>query len=173
MQWLRWMARWVPWALFALSACGGASAPASTAKYPTPYSAEQIRDATRPGRSYTWRLEESGKAAIERTLTFTRVDADGAEMTSDGRARRTTWEELRRHALFPREQVTTREETVTVPAGTFDCVVYVVADPATGETSTFYFAKAMPGAPVLFFTEKGGARLLTNTLIRYAAGSGD
>jgi hypothetical protein len=82
-----------------------------------------------------------------------------------------TWEELRRHAEFPRALVTTREETVTLPAGTYDCVVYVVADAAAGETSTFYFAKAMPGAPVSFYTEKAGVRQLTNTLVRYAPGS--
>jgi hypothetical protein len=61
---------------------------------------------------------------------------------------------------------------VTVPAGTYACVVSVIAGPAAGETSTFYFAKAMPGAPVLFFTDKAGVRQLTNTLVRYAPGMG-
>jgi hypothetical protein len=149
-----------------------AAAPPDATSYPTPYTAEQIRDATRPGRSYTWRLEESGKPPVERTVEFTRVDAEGAELRRDGAARRVTWEELRKHAEFPRALVTTREETVTVPAGTYDCIVYVVNDRAAGETSTFYFAKTMPGAPVLFFTEKAGARLLTNTLVRYTPGAG-
>src|SRR5687767_12827398 len=68
---------------------------ASSDSYPTPYSAEQIRDATRPGRAYTWRVEVNGKAAVERTVAFTRVDAEGAEITGDGVAKRVTWEELR------------------------------------------------------------------------------
>jgi hypothetical protein len=176
------------WLILLALACGAPASPAaapeppaapeagvSTASsdtYPTPYSAEEIRDATRPGRAYTWRVEVSGKAAVERTVAFTRVDAEGAEITGDGVAQRVTWEELRKHAEFPRALVTTREETVTVPAGTYDCVVYVIADPAAGETSTFYFAKAMPGAPVLFFSDKGGARQRTNTLVRYAPGTG-
>jgi hypothetical protein len=172
-------ARWL--VLLAL-ACGASASPArapepeaaaapeaaSVDTYPTPYTAEQIRDATRPGRAYTWRVEESGKAAVERTIAFTLVDAEGAEITRDGVAKRVTWEELRKHAEFPRALVTTREETVTVPAGTYDCVVYVVADPAAGETSTLYFAKAMPGAPVLFFMERAGVRQMTNTLVRHS-----
>jgi hypothetical protein len=174
------------WLILLALACGApasrAAAPEAAATpeagvsvadtYPTPFSAEQIRDATRPGRAYTWRVEVSGKAAVERTVAFTRVDAEGAEITRDGVAQRVTWDELRKHAEFPRALVTTREETVTVPAGTYDCIVYVIADPAAGETSTFYFAKAMPGAPVLFFSDKGGVRQLTNTLVRYAPGTG-
>jgi hypothetical protein len=173
----------------AMSACSGApssartepSTPASVASsqpsreanatFPTPYTAAQIRDATRAGRAYTWRVEVNGKPALERTVTFTQVDADGAELVSDGSPRRVSWEELRQHAEFPRASVTTRDEKVTVPAGSFDCVVYVV-DGADGEASTFYFAKELPGAPVLFFTQKGGERLMTSTLIKYEPGGG-
>jgi hypothetical protein len=140
--------------------------------YPTPYTAEQIRAATLPGRAYTWRVEMRGKPAVERTIVFTQVDAEGAEITSDGVAKRVTWEELRRHAEFPRALVTTRQETVTVAAGTYDCIVYVIAGPAAAETSTFYFAKAMPGAPVLFFTDNSGVRQLTNELVHYVPGTG-
>jgi len=63
------------------------------------------------------RLDESGEPAVEHTITFTAVDAEGAEITRDGVTRRVTWEELRQH----------------VPAGTYECVVCVVADPAAGE----------------------------------------
>lgn len=157
------------------AAAPDAPTPAATDadSYPTPYDADQIRDATRPGRAYTWRVEEVGKAPVEHTIAFTHVDADGAEIVRDGIAARVTWEELRRHGAFPRALVTTHEETVTVPAGTYDCVVYVVADGAAGETSTFYFAKALPGAPVLFFTDAAGVRQSTSTLVRYAPGSAE
>src|SRR5688572_8004110 len=97
------------WLVLLVLACGAPPAPAAAPEppapeaasgdtYPTPYTAEQIRDATRPGRAYTWRVEESGKTAIERTIAFTVVDAEGAEITRDGVAKRVTWEELRRHA---------------------------------------------------------------------------
>jgi hypothetical protein len=153
----------------ATAASSSAPEPA-TAFFPAPYSAAQIRDATRPGRSYTWRVEIPALPASENVTTFTRVDAEGAEITSNGKPRRVTWEELRKHAEFPRTWVTTHDETVTVPAGTFDCIAYVVTDPAAGEVSTFYFAKSLPGAPVLFFSDKAGTRLRTSTLVRYASG---
>jgi hypothetical protein len=143
----------------------GASAP-----FPAPYTSDQIRDATRPGRSYTWRVEVAGKPPFEKVMTFTTVDATGADLVSGGTAKRVTWDELRKHGEFPRAAVRTREEAITVPAGRYDCIVYVVADPAEGEVSQFYFAKAMPGAPVLFFTEKNGTRVMTSTLIQYAPG---
>jgi hypothetical protein len=149
-----------------------AEAPVAADVFPTPYSAEQIRDATRPGRAYTWRVEAGDAPAVERVVAFGQVDATGAELSSDGKSRRVSWEELRKHAEFPRAAVTTREETVTLPAGTFDCVVYIVAGSASGEVRTFYFAKSLPGAPVLFFAEKDGSRTMTSTLIRYAPGTG-
>jgi len=146
--------------------------PAPAELYPTPYTAEQIREATRPGRTYTWRVEVSGQEPIERSVAFSTVDAKGAEIIAGGEAKRVTWEELRRHAEFPRAAVTTHEESVTVPAGTFACVVYVVSNPSASEQSSFFFAKNLPGAPVLYFTDKGGARVMTGTLVRYAAGGG-
>lgn len=63
----------------------------------------------------------------------------------------------------------TREEKTTTPAGTFDCVVYVVQG-TPGEVRTFYFAKTLPGAPVLFFTEKDGKRVMTSTLVDHKPG---
>lgn len=150
-----------------------APAPAATDSYPTLFTAEQIRDATRRGRAYTFRVEVSGAPPSERTIPFTEVGAEGATIVRDGAARRVTWEGLRQHAQFPREQVATREETVTVPAGTDACTVYVVAGPASSETSTFYFARDLPGAPVPFFTEKSGARQMTSTPVRYAPGAAD
>jgi hypothetical protein len=147
----------------------GAAAPGGT--FPTPYSAEQIRDASKPGRTWIWRVETPGNPTVESSAAFGALDAEGVELVSDGTTKRITWEELRRHAEFPRDAVVTREETVTVPAGTYDCIVYVVTDPTTHEVTSYYFAKDLPGAPVYFYSDKGGTRLLTSTLIKYDAGS--
>lgn len=138
--------------------------------YPTPYSAEQIRDATKPGRTYRFKIETAGNPPGERLMTFTKVDAEGAEISTNGEpAKRVTWEELRKHAEFPKPVVSTREERITLPAGTFDCVVYVVQG-EPGETRTFYFAKSLPGAPVFFFTIKDGKSVMTSTLVEHRPG---
>lgn len=147
-------------------------AKAEASMYPTPFTAAQIRDATKPGRTYRFKVEAEGQPTGERVMTFTKVDAEGAELVTSGEAapKRVTWEELRKHAEFPKPVVSTRSEKVTVPAGTFDCVVYVVqGDP--GEVRTFYFASALPGAPVLFFTEKNGKRVMTSTLVKHETGT--
>jgi hypothetical protein len=145
---------------------------------PTPFTAEQIRDATQKGRSYRWRVEVPGKPTVMRVSTFTKVEAAGAEATTvvedeaghtldAGKEIHVTWEELRKHAEFPRERVAITDETVTIPAGRFACVVYTVTDADKDEVSKFYFPKEMPGAPVVFFTDVHGARAKTTTLIAY------
>lgn len=137
--------------------------------YPTPFTADQIRDATKAGRTYKYKIEAEGSPSGERVMTFVKVDAEGADLVTDGSApKRVTWEELRKHAEFPKPVVSTRSEKTTTPAGTFDCVVYVVQSP--GEIRTFYFAKDLPGAPVLFFTEKDGKRVMTSTLVDHKPG---
>lgn len=149
--------------------------------FPTPFTADQIRDATQSGRTYCYRVEEDGKPTLVRIMTFGAVSAEGAELRikvesetgtslSEPPPKRVLWEELRRHAEFPKSRVTMRQEKVTVPAGTFECKVYVVK----GEedlVTTFYFANKLPGAPVLHFTEKDGQRSETHTLVEYKARS--
>lgn len=141
---------------------------------PTPFSAEQIRAATKVGRRYAWRVEEEGKPPATRVIVFTSVDEEGAVMvagpddaslaaSSPSRAR---WDELQKHALFPAAATSVQDERVTVPAGTFDCRVYTVKD-ADGTVRRFYFALDLPGAPVLHFTEKDGRRLSTSTLVEH------
>jgi ATP-dependent Clp protease ATP-binding subunit ClpA len=147
----------------------------------SPFTADQIKDATKTGRSYRYRVEANRRREIE-VITFKSVEGEHAELetrteTEDGKeldkaTKRITWEELRKHAAFPKSQVTTREETITVPAGKFDCVVYVVKDPRSSETSSFFFAKSLPGAPVLFFTtDKTGATITTRTLLEHKSGT--
>lgn len=144
--------------------------PHEAGMFPTPFTAEQIRDATKAGRTYEYKVETEGNPPGKRVMTFVRVDAEGADLVTDGGApTRVTWEDLRKHAEFPQPVVSTRTESKTVPAGTFDCVVYVVQG-TPGEVRTFYFAKTLPGAPVLFFTEKDGKRVMTSTLVDHKPG---
>lgn len=156
------------------NAGGGKAAPADSGEkkgpvYPAPFTWEQIRAATKSGRTYRFKVEVPGKPAKERVLTFTKVDDDGCELyTGNGEPRRMGWPTLQRHAEFPKERVTTREETVKLPAGKFDCIVYEVKN--DDDVSTYYFAKSLPGAPVLFYVEQDGKRIRTTTLLEHVQG---
>lgn len=177
--------------LCALAGCGAgtsgsAAAPAGSAVVemaPTPYTAAQIRAATRVGRSYEFRVEAEGKPAVRRIMTFTAVsdaraetdnritDDDGKPLEGGGH-REASWEELRKHAEFPRAQVTLHDETVVVPAGAFACTLYTVTEGSGAEQTVerFAFSKDMAGPPVQFSTDKGGRRVMTSKLVVYRAG---
>jgi hypothetical protein len=144
--------------------------PSSGARYPAPFTWEQIRAATKSGRTYRFRVEQPGKATKERVLTFTKVDDDGCELFSgNGDPKRVGWPLLQKDAEFPKDRVSTHEESVKLPGGKFDCVVYEVKGD-DGEVSTYFFAKSLPGAPVLFYSEQDGKRLRTTTLLEHIQG---
>jgi hypothetical protein len=167
----------------ALLGCGGApAAPAPAAPSsapagemaPTPYTAEQIRDSTRTVATIEFKVETSGKAVVRRLLRFNAANDEGVDVASqtldeagsplgEPKTEHARWDELRKHAEFPRVATKIREESVTVPAGVFDCTVYEVT--RDGVLTTFYFAKKAPGPPVLYFTTKDGARVMTTTML--------
>ena len=135
-----------------------------------PFTWEQIRAATKNGRTYRYRVEVPGKPPKERTVTFTKVDENGAEIFAGGDApRRMGWPSLQKDAEFPKDKVTKHEESVKLPAGKFDCIVYEVRG-SNGEVWTYFFAKSLPGAPVLFYTEQDGKRTKTTTLLQHIQG---
>lgn len=149
----------------------------------TPYTAEQIRNATHVGRTYEWRVESAGKPSVRRIIQFVEVNEQSAKTVARvldekgrelerGQPQAVTWDELRKHAEFPEAQVTIAEQSVQVPAGKFDCWVYTVSEGTGPEASTsrFFFAKNLPGAPVLFHTDKAGQRVMTSTLIAHKPG---
>jgi hypothetical protein len=138
--------------------------------HPAPFTGEQIRDATKPGRTYRYRVEEPGKSPREHTIKFAKVDEAGAEISTDGGpTRRMGWTMLQKHAEFPKDRVTTREVIKKTPAGKFECVVYMVKGD-DGEVSHYYFAKELPGAPIVYYTEKDGKRIRTTTLVEHDPG---
>jgi hypothetical protein len=135
-----------------------------------PFTWEQIRAATRSGRTYRYRVEIPGKAPKERVLTFVKVDDDGCEIFAGGdNPKRKGWPQLQKDAEFPKSRVSITEETIKIPGGKFDCMVYEVRG-KDGEVTTYYFAKSLPGAPVLFFTEVDGRRMKTTTLLQHIQG---
>jgi hypothetical protein len=138
--------------------------------FPAPFTAEQIRDATKNGRTYRYKIEVPNKPAKEYVITFRHVDEGGAEISSGSdSAKRMSWLTLQQHSEFPKDKVSKREEKLKTPAGKFECLVYEVSA-EEGEVWTYYFAKKLPGAPVFFYVERNGKRLRTTTLIDHIPG---
>lgn len=138
--------------------------------YPAPFTAEQIRDATKNGRTYRYKIETPGKPAKEYSITFRNVDEAGAEIHSGSAPpRRLAWRLLQQDSEFPKDKTKTHPEKLATPAGKFECTVYEVSG-EDGEVWTFYFAKKLPGAPVFFYAERNGRRLRTTTLVDHIAG---
>jgi hypothetical protein len=138
--------------------------------YPAPFTAEQIRAATKTGRTYRYKVEMPNKPAKEYAITFRSVDDGGAEIHTGGdKVKRMSWAALQQQSEFPKEKTETHDEKLKTPAGKFECIVYVVTMDE-GEVWTFYFAKKLPGAPVYFFAERNGKRLRTTTLVEHIAG---
>ena len=138
--------------------------------YPAPFTAEQIRAATKTGRTYRYKVEMPNKPTKEYAITFRSVDDGGAEVHTGGdKVKRMSWASLQQQSEFPKDKTETHEEKLKTPAGKFECIVYVVTMDE-GEVWTFYFAKKLPGAPVYFFAERNGKRLRTTTLVEHIAG---
>ncbi|MEZ4295854.1 MAG: hypothetical protein R3B70_12830 [Polyangiaceae bacterium] len=143
---------------------------------PTPYTADEIREGCPAGRHIVFRVKEPDKPDIVRTVDFLKSDADGADIrtvdtdpsgkvlhTEDTRA---TWDDLRRHAEFPKDSVVVTQRMTVHPLGTLDTFVYKVTRGSgpDEEVTTFHFAKKYPGPPVLYFTDKAGKRVKTTTM---------
>ena len=162
-----------------------AAAPAEPQTAPTPYTAAQIRDATRVGRTYEFVIERPDGPPTRRRMVFVAVSSQHATIEStlldakgavSGPVERTesSWEELRDHAKYPKATTTIDTATATTPAGTFPCHRYTVVENAEGgETRTIAcFADDLPGPPVELRKEIGGKMVMTMTLLRHDAGGG-
>ena len=141
---------------------------------PTPFTADEIRDASRPGRTVRSLVVSAGAEPHVRVMRVVSSDADGGERDfwtetpdrrplSDPEREQSTWLELQAHASMPADITRIHEETIVIPAGRYDCLRYTRAD---GEmVDTFWFAKSAPGAPVRFEKRRGGELVFSSTAI--------
>jgi hypothetical protein len=148
--------------------------------FPPPFSAEQIRAATQNGRMYRFRVELEGKPTVLRTMTFTNVSEEGADLTSlvtltDGTSvapattKRVTFRELQSHAEFPAARVTRSEETIDLAElGSVHAIRYQVEGAEAGDREVYYFDPSKPGAPVFFYEEQKKKRVTVSKLVAYA-----
>lgn len=145
---------------------------------PTPFSAKQIEMACGPKSRRVFRFEAKGQEDSYRCWTFadqtptgatfhnTDCDATGKE-TGERRSNAVTWKQLQAHASWPAENVTTSETQLKTPAGTFDCMHYVVkAQQRLGlAEDRYWFAWDLPGPPVRVEKYLDGTLRVTMTLI--------
>jgi hypothetical protein len=151
---------------------------------PTPYTAEQIRDATKVGRTYEFIIEKPDGPPERLRMKFVAVTAQGTTVESvplDGTGKpkgemkraESTWAELRDHARYPKAGTTIEETTTITPAGTFACKRYTVVEqkPAGEERTVACFASDLPGPPVELRKEMGGQLVMTMSLLRHEVGN--
>lgn len=152
---------------------------------PTPYSAEDIRDHCRPGYTTIYKIEAEGVDPFLRVSSFLdsgseKARFDGHEESMNGEVLReypvsdADWKTLQGHASFPVERTDIGEDTITIPAGTFQCWKYVLKSGPSNdspiprpERTTFWFAKNLPGPPVKMVQETKGKATMTMTLVKY------
>jgi hypothetical protein len=157
------------------SVCSGlagaalADAPApsrAAAMLPTPYTAEQIREAWQPGFSVEMRTTEAGAESRGRMTVLTATPescvirsesfAASGEASEPPDEFNAKWSELRDHALFEaakakRERAECRSQLGLMPGWRY------IVPQANGDTLTMCFADATPGPPVEYETLRGGA----------------
>lgn len=146
----------------------------SSPDLPTPFSAEQIRQGMPQG--VVIRLETSAPSGVLSRDEWSVVasDAAGVEIrytsfSGEGKAiggseqKRDTWAALQDHARFPRERATRERATFTSALGTFEGWKYVVTeadDAGSVRTSTYWFADALPGAPLRMVVADGAVEVV-------------
>lgn len=143
--------------------------------HPTPFSAAQIRDASREGTIITYRIDPlDGDPYLDR-WEFLGGDEEGGRRrrwteTLDGEVIEepteieSSWVDLQRHASYPASITRLMTGVAVTPAGEFDCWVYVTAND-DGSITTASFARSQPGPPVLMESRQEGELLFRMQLM--------
>jgi len=150
---------------------------------PTPYTAKQIRNATAVGRALTFIIETPDKPPVKQRFRFVDVDDEHATVATEildekgqvvgqPELKISTWEELRKHASYPKDATTITSAVVETDAGSFPCKRYTVVEISGGsETRTVAcFADALPGPPIEMTKEKDGKLVMSMTLFKHEHG---
>ena len=124
---------------------------------PTPFTADEIREATGSGTVIRLLLEGPDGPLGEHVNRFRETDAEGATLdrwdAEDPKAivsSRVTWAELQGHAAFDAGTTSVSTVSLSSPLGELTCRKYDTED------GVFWFSIAHPGMPVLY--ESDGMR---------------
>lgn len=146
-----------------------------------PFSADQIRMGTPDGHTLDIVTTREGEVVDRRRTVYFDPDETSVSMrlaplneagvvVGEAMAARTTWADLREHAVFPAETTTVTPDTIETPLGTFDCARY---DVASGETTlAFWFAAAHPGMPIRTATLSDGVEVEVTTVVAVSRTAG-
>jgi len=171
---------------------------------PTPYSSEQLRDSTPDRMRAYYRVDETQQEAHIVVFAFDECDEHSLVLTIGQldmeekiagvpQARKMTWKDLQAHHSVAAQGTVLTRERITVPAGTFDCVLYTTTratqgdgpedqagegseqDGAEGESTVeqFWFSLGAPGPFVRRLTTVGGETVREMALVRVDSGSED
>lgn len=144
-------------------------------RHPTPFSGEQIRDASPPGTRVAFRVEQEGEDPVIERWEFVSVgQVDGTRRrwtqlpdgtVIDGPAEETsTWLSLQAHASYRADTTTLTAGVVEIPMGSFEGWIYTIRND-DGSVTTASFAHDFPGPPVLMETVRKGEVVFRMTLI--------
>ncbi|MCS3442764.1 hypothetical protein [Microbacterium phyllosphaerae] len=124
---------------------------------PTPFTADEIREATGAGKTIRLRVEQPDGSTGERVNRFRETDAEGAtldrwaaETPEAVVSSRVTWAELQSHAAFPSDRTSVTTETLDTPLGSLTCQRYDTADEPGDPVESFWFSLAHPGMPIRY-----------------------
>ena len=143
--------------------------------HPTPFSAAQIRDAFVVGRevrSLTVRagaepyvhVRRNASADAETGVYEVWTETPEGERISEPEQGGSTFFELQGHASMPAAATTIEPVVIDIPMGRYDGLLYTRTD---GETiDTFWFATALPGAPVRMEKRVNGELVYSSTAIQ-------
>jgi hypothetical protein len=148
---------------------------------PTPFSAAEIRDATRPGKTLRLYLQQAGEEPILRVTRFVETDDEGAvqesqrftiagEPLDEPTRRRSSWLDFQSHASFPAATTTRTQETIDLEFGTFPALHYVAVE--GDRVAHYWFALPLPGMPVRTEDWEGGELRFAMTMVERIPGGG-
>lgn len=141
---------------------------------PTPFSSKEIARVCSTGLELKYKIEQQGKPTVYQITWFTNSDFRGSdiEVTTtnmegavlEEKSAHATWLSLQSHASFPEKDCVITLETLKLECGKFNCWLYTVK--GDGGVSRFWFARNLPGPPVLYEQLKNGKQIYLMTLIR-------
>ncbi|MCH8250843.1 MAG: hypothetical protein IID36_00165 [Planctomycetes bacterium] len=150
---------------------------------PPPFSAAQIREATRVGRTYRFRIEGPDAPTGYRRMRFTSVTDEGCtmEVTSldlndsslgEPRVAQYSWDELVQHAAWPKAATEITDVDIETPLGKKACWLYTVRETRDGSdvVTRAWFATDLPGAPVRLEVKQDGEPVSKMLLVEHIHG---